>query len=70
MSTMVSLVAAKIGVALLPAQVSNIPHRDVVYREVTGDDRHLDLEIALAWRRDNRSSLCGKVVSMIPEQRA
>ena len=67
MPTMVSLVAANVGVALLPAQVRNIAHRDVVYREITGDDRYLDLEIALAWRRDNRSELCRRVADAIPE---
>ena len=67
MPTMASLVAANVGVALLPAQVRNIAHRDVVYREITGDDRHLDLAIALAWRWDNRSELCRRVVEIIHE---
>jgi DNA-binding transcriptional LysR family regulator len=69
MSTMMSLVAAKAGIALLPAQVRNIPHPGVIYREVKGDDHHLDLEIALLWRRDNRSGLCQTVIDAIPAAR-
>jgi DNA-binding transcriptional LysR family regulator len=65
MPTMVSLIAAGVGVALLPAQVRSMPHEGVAYCEVTGDQSHLDLEIALAWRQDNRSALCHRVIDAV-----
>lgn len=57
MPTMVSLVAAGVGVALLPSQITNIPHPGVIYRELEDQMEHLELDIALAWLRDNRSRL-------------
>jgi DNA-binding transcriptional LysR family regulator len=69
MSTMVSLIAAQMGIALLPAQVKHIPHPGVVYRDVTGDNGHLDLEIALAWHPQSRSRLCQQAIEAIPADR-
>ncbi|MEQ5843759.1 LysR family transcriptional regulator [Paraburkholderia acidicola] len=66
MPTMVSLIAAQMGIALLPEQVKHIPHPGVVYRDVTGDEGHLNLEIALAWRPQNRSKICQQVIDVIP----
>ena len=66
MPTMVSLIAAQMGIALLPEQVKHIPHPGVVYRDVTGDQGHLNLEIALAWRLQNRSRICQQVIDAIP----
>ena len=57
MPTMVSLVAAGVGVALLPSQILNIPHPGVIYRELEDASEHLELDIALAWLRDDRSRL-------------
>lgn len=65
MPTMVSLVAAGVGVALLPEQIKNIPHRGVVYRDISDRFDSLELEIALAWRKDLRSRLCHLVIDRI-----
>lgn len=62
MPTMVSLVAAGIGVALLPEQITSIPHPGVVYRALKDDHTGLDLEIALAWHKDLRSPLCQRII--------
>ncbi len=67
MPTMVSLVAAGVGVALLPAQIKSIPHPGVVYRDIQDSVHGLDLEIALAWRRNMRSTLCQRIVEALPE---
>lgn len=67
MPTMVSLVAAGVGVALLPEQIRNIPHAGVVYLDVRDRFAGLDLEIALAWRKDMRSALCQRIVDGVGE---
>lgn len=66
MPTMVSLVAAGVGIALLPEQITNIPHTGVVYRGIRDDVVGLDLEVALAWRKDMRSTLCQRVIDSVP----
>lgn len=50
MASMVSLVAAKMGVALLPSQVRTIPHPGVVYKDISDQSEHLELKIAAAWQ--------------------
>jgi len=65
MPTMVSLVAAGVGVALLPEQIKNIPHAGVVYRDIRDSYPGLDLEIALAWRKDLRSTLVQRIVDAV-----
>jgi DNA-binding transcriptional LysR family regulator len=50
MASMVSLVAARMGVALLPAQVSSSPHPGVVYKDLSDQSEHLELKVAAAWR--------------------
>ncbi|MFJ3055312.1 LysR family transcriptional regulator [Herbaspirillum sp. NPDC087042] len=67
MASMVSLVAAGLGVTLLPAQVKNSPHKDVVYKELTNASRHLELEIAAAWRPDDISSGLQAMLSVLGE---
>ena len=66
MPTMVSLVATGVGIALLPAQIREIPHGGVIYKEIKDPIEALDLEIALAWRRTNTSKLLQRVVDEIP----
>lgn len=53
MSSMVSLVAAGMGIALLPAQVRKIPHAGVVYKDLADRSKHIELKIAMAWRPDD-----------------
>ena len=49
MQTVVSLVSSGLGVAIVPASVSNLGRRGVAYRELA--DRHPRLDLWLAWRR-------------------
>ncbi|MCW0091143.1 hypothetical protein OIV70_25665, partial [Burkholderia pseudomallei] len=56
MTSMVSLVAVGMGVALLPAQVRNSTHPGVVYKMLDNDTEHLELKIAVAWHPDRMSA--------------
>jgi len=49
MQTVVSLVSSGLGVAVVPASVSNLGRRGVAYRELA--DRHPRLDLWLAWPR-------------------
>jgi DNA-binding transcriptional LysR family regulator len=49
MQTIVSLVAAGMGVALVPASLTNLRRTGVVYRPLT--DRGSRVELGVAWRR-------------------
>ena len=49
MQTVVSLVSSGLGVAIVPASISNLGRRGVAYRELA--DRHPRLDLWLAWRR-------------------
>ena len=49
MQTVVSLVSSGLGVAIVPASVSNLGRRGVPYRELA--DRHPRLDLWLAWPR-------------------
>jgi DNA-binding transcriptional LysR family regulator len=51
--TTLSLVAAGIGLSIVPACVSNISRRDVVYRRLTGVRAHTELQVAY---RENDAS--------------
>jgi DNA-binding transcriptional LysR family regulator len=53
MQTIVSLVAAAIGVALVPASLQNLQRTGVVYKQVQG--LAAMVEMAVVWRRDDRS---------------
>lgn len=55
MHTIVSLVAAGIGVSLVPLSTRNIRSEGVVYRELEGTTAQASL--AVAWRRDRHSTL-------------
>lgn len=65
MHTIVSLVAAGMGVALLPASFRNVRRHGVVYvepREPTAQ-----VETALAWRRDDPSPVLARFVEVVRE---
>ena len=53
MQTIVGLVSAGMGIALVPQSVSNLKRPGVEYRALAGDTPLV--ETGLAWRRDNRS---------------
>jgi DNA-binding transcriptional LysR family regulator len=53
MQTIVGLVSAGMGIALVPQSVSNLKRPGVEYKPLT--DNTLPIETGLAWRRDNMS---------------
>ena len=55
MHTIVSLVAAGMGVSLVPLSIKNIRSQGVVYRELEGPTPIT--EMAIAWRRDSHSTI-------------
>lgn len=65
MPSMVSLVAAGVGVALLPAQIRSIPHAGVVYCDIADRSESLDLEVALVHRLDSASPLCRRIAAAV-----
>jgi DNA-binding transcriptional LysR family regulator len=65
MHTVVNLVAAGIGVSLVPATLENLSRRGLVYKKLSGAAPKLDL--AVAWRRDDRSPLLGSFLSVVRE---
>lgn len=54
MPTMVGMVAAGLGIAIVSAELVNLEVRDVVYRPLEGDEA---VELALIWRRGDNSRL-------------
>lgn len=63
-STILSFVAAGGGVALMPASVRSVQLRGVRYRELE-DSPHA--ELAVAWRREDRSVLLSNVIQLVTE---
>ena len=63
-STLVSFVAAGLGVSLVPASVTNMTVRGAVYRPLTQDSTRV--ELAVAWRRhDHQHPLLGRALDVI-----
>ena len=54
MLTILSLVAAGVGVTLLPANAQNLQRKGVVYKNIT--DSTLRVPMAAVWRRDDTSA--------------
>jgi DNA-binding transcriptional LysR family regulator len=65
MHTIVSLVAAGMGVSLVPLSARNIRSQGVVYRELEGTATLT--EMAVAWRHDTRSALVQNFLSVARE---
>jgi DNA-binding transcriptional LysR family regulator len=63
-AVLLALVAAGLGVALVPGSARAVPLADLVFREVT-DAGTVDL--ALAWRRDDPSTLVRSVLDTLDE---
>jgi DNA-binding transcriptional LysR family regulator len=62
-STLVSFVAAGVGVSLVPASVSAMSVAGAVYRPLAGAGRRL--QIAIAWRRDDDSPLLAHALEIV-----
>lgn len=65
MASMISLVAASIGIVLLPEQVRSSPHPGVVYKRLADQSEHLELKIALAWRHGDISASVRSILSVL-----
>lgn len=66
MPIVVGLVAAGMGIALVPEQSRHVSHQGVEYRALEDDIDHLKLEVALAWRHDQCSITCREFIESIP----
>jgi DNA-binding transcriptional LysR family regulator len=66
MQTIVSLVAARMGVALVPASLRNMRRAGVVYRALT--ERSPPIEIGLAWRATDRAPAVQAFVAVAQAQ--
>ena len=58
MQTVVTLVKAGFGVALVPRSVVKLGDREVLFKGIRGSPM---LEMALAWRRDEQSPSCSRL---------
>lgn len=63
MQTIVSLVAADIGIAIVPRSLQNLQRTGVVYKELT--EPTPEAAIALAWRRDVRSPVVQRFLDLM-----
>ncbi|WP_420475884.1 LysR substrate-binding domain-containing protein [Noviherbaspirillum sp. ST9] len=67
MQTIVGLVSAGMGIALVPQSVSNLKRPGVEYRPLT--DRTATFETGLAWRRDNASPVLHTFLELLRKKR-
>ena len=65
MQTIVSLVAAGMGVALVPQSVQNLVRAGVVYRPL--EERTPGIEIAALWRERDRSPVLRAFLDVVGE---
>ncbi len=63
MQTIISLVSAGMGVALVPESLMSLRRPGVVYRKLRGGKRAA-LEIGLVWRRDNAAAVLKRFVEL------
>jgi DNA-binding transcriptional LysR family regulator len=63
-SALLALVAAGLGVALVPASVRAVPLAGVVFRDVVDAG---SVELALAWRQEDPSPLVGSVLTTLAD---
>jgi len=66
MQTIVSLVAAGMGVALVPASLVNLRRFGVVYRPLAG--RSPRIEVGIAWRRADDAPAVRAFVALARER--
>lgn len=65
MQTIVSLVAAGIGVALVPVMLQNLSRKGLLYKPLAGVTPKL--ELAVAWRREDKSPLLKAFLDVVRE---
>lgn len=63
--TLLSLVAASVGVSILPNHVQTLQRTGVVYRSLT--DLHLTRQVAVVWRQIDRSIVLKQFLRVIEE---
>lgn len=64
METIVGLVAAGLGVALVPELFKDVGWRGVAFRTLKGPGTPVPYEVALAWRRDDNAPALSSLTSM------
>jgi DNA-binding transcriptional LysR family regulator len=64
--TILALVAAGLGVAMVPASLQHLQRPGVVYRELPAADTQ-DVSLALVWRKDDRSPVVESLVKIARE---
>jgi DNA-binding transcriptional LysR family regulator len=67
MQTIVGLVSAGMGIALVPQSVSNLKRAGVEYRKLA--DPVPLVETGLAWRRDNPSPVLAAFLELLRKKR-
>ncbi|MUG95062.1 LysR family transcriptional regulator [Scytonema sp. UIC 10036] len=65
MQTIVSLVAAELGVAIVPASMQNLQRVGVVYKLLAEETPQA--ELAMIWRRDEKSPVLHKFLDIVRE---
>jgi len=68
MQTIISLVSAGMGVALVPESIISLKRRGVVYRRLRG--ARPALEVGIAYRRDDRSAVLRQFVALASQSRS
>ena len=63
MQTIVSLVSAEIGIAIVPESIQNLQRTGVVYRSLIEATRQP--AIAIVWRKGDRSAVVAKFIDSI-----
>jgi DNA-binding transcriptional LysR family regulator len=61
--TILSLVVAEIGIAILPNNVQNLHRQGVVYRTI--EDANLNRQISVIWRKDDPSIVLRQFIEMV-----
>ncbi len=63
--TILSLVVAKIGIAILPSNVQNLQRQGVVYRTISVNN--LSRQISIIWRQDQSSPVLEQFLAVVRE---
>ena len=61
--TILSLVVAEIGIAILPSNVQNLQRQGVIYRTI--EDADLHRQISLIWRKDDPSIVLSQFIELV-----